>query len=264
MAKLPISMRSASTSTHSAGADGGDVPAVSVSWGAWRIIPSRFPPVDIYRRIAPPDDWPAIIEIETLTNPRVRELQEDLGLIRPEDKVGGARQNWNMAPFTYPDPEGSRFSDGSFGVSVQTEEFATALCELIRRREAFLHRTKEGPIRLDMRVLKTSLAGEFDDARNWKGVKDLEKCRELGAQRRSAGSNGILYYSDARPVGECIAVLRPRVLGNSVQERHLNYVWNGDRIEQAYDFQAGKRIDVQTLFATGQLLYLDEEPVGRR
>src|SRR5512147_2347004 len=44
-------------------------PVVDVRWQpAFRIVPSRYPPIDLFERIAPPGEWEALIELESLTN----------------------------------------------------------------------------------------------------------------------------------------------------------------------------------------------------
>src|SRR5580704_15408408 len=125
-----------------------------VEWaGSYRLIPSRFPPVELYQPIARLEDWEALKRIEDMTNPRLRERSGAFGQLLPEDR-GRVEQNWLVAPFTYPDPEPSQFSDGSFGVCVVAETLATALLMSVKRRETFLKRTAEPPTQLDMRVLK--------------------------------------------------------------------------------------------------------------
>ena len=48
----------------------------------WRIVPSRYPPIDLFERIAPPEDWEALAAVESLTNPRIREeIQSIAGAI---------------------------------------------------------------------------------------------------------------------------------------------------------------------------------------
>ena len=51
----------------------GSVRESAIDWRAFRIVPSRFPPVDAWDRIAAPGDFAALAEIEGLTNPRIRE-----------------------------------------------------------------------------------------------------------------------------------------------------------------------------------------------
>jgi len=50
---------------------------VNAPW--FRLIPSRFPTVDVYRRVAPADRWPILSEVELLTNPRQKERISILG-----------------------------------------------------------------------------------------------------------------------------------------------------------------------------------------
>ena len=76
-------------------------------------------------------------------------------LLLPEDR--GVDQNWLVAPFAYPDPEPSQFSDGTYGVCVLAQSVHSALLISIRRREEFLRRTREGPTRLVMRVIKVPI-----------------------------------------------------------------------------------------------------------
>ena len=75
------------------------------------LIPSRFPPVPLYRRIAGghDDDVAAIAELH---NPRLKEKQHVLGHTGTAQSEASPRfQNWNHAPFAYSNPEGSWFFD---------------------------------------------------------------------------------------------------------------------------------------------------------
>src|SRR5690348_7954985 len=106
-----------------------NVPIVSVEWQpCWRIIPSRFPPIDLLERIAPPEDWALLMDLETRTNQRVQSEA-------PADK---AVSSMIMAPFMHPDPCGDIFSDGTFGIAYAVPAFGAALARSIRRREEFL------------------------------------------------------------------------------------------------------------------------------
>ena len=55
-----------------------------ITWTpSWRIIPSRFPPIDLFERIADPADWEALIQLESLTNPRLRDEVGEITLVSP-------------------------------------------------------------------------------------------------------------------------------------------------------------------------------------
>ena len=92
-----------------------DLPPVRrIRWNqAWRIVPSRFPPVGVYDRIADPADLDAVFAIEALTNPRLREEAGALKLVAKEHRISGPGSTPVMAAFTHLNPEGSRFSDGA-------------------------------------------------------------------------------------------------------------------------------------------------------
>ena len=88
-------------------------PKRRIRWASsYRVINARFPPIDLFERIADPDDWESLIELEMLTNPRVRQEAGEISLVPPDDRVSGAGASWVMAPFTHIGWP-SRFSDGS-------------------------------------------------------------------------------------------------------------------------------------------------------
>src|SRR4051794_2233977 len=90
---------------------------VHVDWRpAYRLVPSRFPPTGLFDRVADPADLDAVFAIEALTNDRLRDEAGDLRLLPAEERISGPGTTPIMAAFTHLNPEGSRFSDGSFGV----------------------------------------------------------------------------------------------------------------------------------------------------
>ena len=98
----------------------GPEPALTrVRWQtATRIIASRFPTIDLFERVdADPAVWDALIAAEMLTNPRVRDEIGEIALVPPEERITGPGATWVMASFTHLNPNGSRFSDGSYEVS---------------------------------------------------------------------------------------------------------------------------------------------------
>src|SRR5690606_22607554 len=92
---------------------------------SWRIVPSRFPPVGLFDRIASPDDLDALFELEGMTNPRLRQELGELSLVPAERRISGPGTTPIMAAFTHPSPDGSRFSDGSWGVYYAARERET-------------------------------------------------------------------------------------------------------------------------------------------
>ena len=220
-----------------------DPPLARVRWQpSWRIVPSRFPPISIFERVADPADLDAVIAIESLTNERLRDEIGEIGLVPPADRISGPGSSAIMAAFTHPNPDGSRFADGSYGVYYAAREIDTAIAETCHHRERFMRATREPRMELDMRVYVAELKASLHDLRGqgarYPGVYHRENYaagRALGTRLRKSGSDGIVYDSVRHDGGECVAVFRPRVLANCRQERHLCYVWNGEKIAYVYE-----------------------------
>jgi len=65
------------------------------------------------------------------------------GLVPIEDRVSGPGTTPIMAAFTHLNPEGSRFSDGLFGLYYCSQRLETAWAEVRYHRERFLGHTHE-------------------------------------------------------------------------------------------------------------------------
>lgn len=220
-----------------------DIPLAEIAWTpCYRIVPSRFPPISLFEDVADPADLEAVYEIEAMTNDRVREEIGELALVPQEDRVSGPGTSAIMAAFTHLNPEGSRFSDGRYGVFYAGLGIETAIEETKYHRTLFLEATQEPPQELDMRVYAVDLTAEMHDIRPLRESHEqlyhatyYAKSREFARELRDAGSNGIVYQSVRDAGGECVAVFRPRLLSNCRQERHLCYMWDGRRISRIYE-----------------------------
>ncbi|GAB5468030.1 MAG: hypothetical protein Kilf2KO_10600 [Rhodospirillales bacterium] len=125
-------------------------PLAALVWRpSWRILPSRFPPISLFERVADPADLEAVLALESLTNPRLRQEVGALDLVPPAERVSGPGSSIVMAAFTHLNPQGSRFSDGSYGVFYAAEELETAIAETKHHRAAFLRATAEAPLEVD-------------------------------------------------------------------------------------------------------------------
>lgn len=209
---------------------------------SWRILPDRFPPIQLFERVADPADLEAVAAIEALTNPRVRQEIGELSLVPPEDRVSGPGASGIMAAFTHLNPEGSRFSDGSFGVFHAAADLETAIAETRHHRERFLRATAQRSMEVDMSVHLTDINGDLHDIRGQQAEyalvyhsDDYAAGQQLARTLRAAASGGIAYSSVRRSDGECIAVFRPRLLSHGRRGQHLCYVWDGSRIATVYE-----------------------------
>lgn len=219
------------------------IPTSAVQWlPCYRIIPSRFPPINLFERVTDPADLETVLQIESMTNDRLRDEVGALSLVPPEDRISGAGTSPIMAAFTHLPPYGSRFTDGSFGVFYAGRALDTAIAETKHHREAFLRATSESRIELDMRVYAVDLDAELHDIRGMRDTmpqiydpSSYAASQVLAIEIRNRGSSGLAYDSVRNPGGECVAVFKPRVLSNCRQERHLTYVWDGSSISTVYE-----------------------------
>lgn len=219
------------------------MPLAPIAWQpCYRIVPSRFPPIALFERVADPADLEAVYQIEALTNDRLREQAGELALVPPEDRVAGPGTTPVMAAFTHLNPDGDRFTDGSYGVFYAALALETAIAETRHHRVRFLQATDEPAQEVDMRVYTVDLVAELHDLRGLRESRpelyDPDRyaaSQSFAAELRESGSDGIVYQSVRHAGGECAAVFRPRLLSNCRQERHLCYVWDGSGIAAVYE-----------------------------
>jgi len=219
-------------------------PLSQVTWKpCWRLVPSRFPPTGLFDRVASPEDLEIVLHIEGLTNDRLREQAGDISLVAPEDRRVGPGTTPVMAAFTHLNPDGSRFTNGEYGVYYAAKVIDTAIAETRFHRARFLAATNEPPIEVDMRSYASDLEAAMHDLRGLQealpAIYDRDPANYSAAQTlagklRNDGSNGIVYDSVRNTGGECVAIFRPPVLSPVRQGPHLCYVWDGRSITSVY------------------------------
>ena len=139
--------------------------APSIDWPqAWRIIASRYPPINLFERLtADAAVWDALIALEQLTNPRVRDEVGDIALVPPEERVSGPGASYVMAAFTHLNPKGSRFSDGGFGVYYAAAALETAIAETVFHFEVFARDSADPPRSEDFGCSSAPSQPTFED-----------------------------------------------------------------------------------------------------
>ena len=219
------------------------VPVVATEWRpSYRLIPSRYPTVGLYDRVADPADLDVVFAIEAITNPRIRDEIGQLPLVPPAERVTGAGSTMVMAAFTHLNPEGSRFSDGSYGVYYAAHALETAVAEVSHHRALFLSRTAEPAIDVDLRLVTATVAADLHDLRALgpAGAALLDPIdygapQALGRQLREAGSAGVLFPSVRHEGGLCVGIFRPKALRQARSSAHIALHWDGRRITHWYE-----------------------------
>jgi RES domain-containing protein len=217
-----------------------------VHWpDAVRIIRSAYPPIDLFEDIADPEDWPLLLSAEQKTNPRLMESIGALDLVPPERRVGGPGASYLMAPFTHTSPDRpSRFSDGRLGVLYVASDFDTAVHETVHHHALFMAATAQAPgWTSQFRELVLEVTADLHDLRGLDvpvllDPVDYTTAQAFGAAVREAGGQGIAYPS-VRGEGDCAGLFYPDLARAPVQGRHLDYHWNGARVDLVRDVSAG-------------------------
>jgi RES domain-containing protein len=219
-------------------------PIAQIQWlKAVRIIRSLYPPIDLFEDIADPADWPLLISAEMKTNPRLMESIGTLELVPPERRVGGVGASFLMAPFTHVSPDRpSRFSNGTFGVLYAGNSFEVALFETVFHHGRFLERTNERAgwtsqfrellLTVDARLHDLRNESDFSTVLNPDPSSYEATSHSLGVALRAAGSDGVIYPSVRWEAGECVGLFYPDCAKFPVvQGRHLDYHWDGARVD---------------------------------
>lgn len=208
----------------------------ALNWSSsFRVVATKYPMVSVYDRITNARNFQAVLEVEALTNPRIREEAGDYRKVRPEDAVTGPGSTPIMASFAYSGP--SRFTDGTYGVYYAAHDEETAISESRHSTEQFLRATNEPSIDVDKRMYAASIGGRYDDLRE-KTMRS--KLYDPGSYAYSQAyargvyeeneADGIVYNSVRRSGGECICAFRPRLVKNCRVHKYLQFRWNGERI----------------------------------
>jgi hypothetical protein len=202
---------------------------------SYRLINSKFPPIALFDDVASADEFDILYEIQALTNPRLQNEIGRLNLIpRSEIPFGITGCSYATAPFTHVNPDGSRFSDGSFGILYLADSVETAVAEVRHHQEAYWSRVQS--LNYERFVFR-SLVCQFDEAGGLDATAlplshpiyapdDYTFSRVLGADVKKAKAPALRYHSVRSPGNTCWALTTPRNVTSIVQSCHYEMVWN--------------------------------------
>lgn len=206
----------------------------------YRLIPSKFPPISIFSDVANEAEFEAIYAVQALTNPRIQDEIGNLTLLAPEERVYAIPGcGYIMAAFTHTNPDGSRFSNGDYGVYYASRTLETAIAETVYHRERFLTYTKEPAQEINMRTLVADFNASLYDLLPLTNqhpvyaLEDYHASQQLGAHIKERNEDGLVYHS-VRSSGTNFALFKPKNLTRCIQSSHYSYVWNGSHIQTVY------------------------------
>jgi hypothetical protein len=216
----------------------------------FRLIPSHFPPIHLFEDVASPEEFDALFAVQMLTNPRIQDDIGFLDIVPKEQRLFGVPGcGYVMAAFTHINPNGSRFSNGDYGVYYAADSVKTAIAETVYHKEKFLSYTNEPPQELAMRSLIADFSANLFDIRPLDQLNPIYSLTEyhagqrLGAQIKEQQEDGVVYHS-VRASGVNFALFKPINIHQCIQGAHYSYVWDGNKIAGIYQ-------KVATEYSTG-------------
>jgi hypothetical protein len=202
----------------------------------YRLVNSKFPPIALFDDVASAQDFEILFQAQERTNPRILNEVGRLELIpRAEIPFGINGCSYATAPFTHINPDGSRFSDGRFGVLYVADEMDTAVAEVSHHQSRYW--SKVPALRFERFVFR-GLSCSFTDAgmHDATGVAlndpiyqpdDYGSAQLLGREAKRAKCAGLRYNSVRAPGQLCWALFTPSVVTSIIQTAHFEMVWNG-------------------------------------
>lgn len=219
-------------------------PAVRrVRWQqACRIVPTRYPAITLFDRVADAADFEALYALEAMTNERLRDELGEIERVPRAERLFGPGSGPIMAAFTHVNTDGSRFSDGRFGVFYAARERDTAVAETRHHHGRFLAATRQPAMHLPMRLYHVVIDASLHDLRPAGAVPDAVydaddygAARQLGHRLHAAASAGVAYRSVRHAKGQCVGLFRPRGASRCLHAAYLLYAWDGSDFSDVYE-----------------------------
>lgn len=212
-------------------------------WGqACRIVPTRYPSVYLYDRVADAEDFEALYALEAMSNERLRQELGQIERVPPAQRRFGPGSGPIMAAFTHVNLAGSRFSAGGYGVFYAAHDRATAVAETRFHHARFLAATAQPAMHLPMRLYHVAIDARLHDLRSPAQAFAAEHdaanygaAQTLGARLQALGSAGVAYRSVRWPGGQNVGLFSPLGASACLHAAQLLYIWDGQRFADVYE-----------------------------
>lgn len=192
----------------------------------FRLVPSRYPPVQAFESVAAPEDLEAVMELEGWTNDRLVRYRK-ARLPVSQWVYGRPNASVVMAAFLHAPPDGQRFSGSELGAWYAAATVRTAVAEVAHhlRREAW--NTGWSEMRQTYRAYRAQLLGQYLDIRGryrhtLHHAASYAAGQAFGERCRAAGEAGILYDSVRYRDGTNIVAYHPPNIQAVTQDAHYD------------------------------------------
>jgi RES domain-containing protein len=224
-------------------ADIAGIPVRRLRWSAaCRIVPTRYPAITLFDRVADAADFEALYALEAMTNERARDELGEVERVPPEQRVFGPGSGPIMAAFTHVNTLGSRFSDGGYGVFYAARERSTAVAETRHHHARFLAATAQPAMHLPMRLYHVAIDARLHDLRPAGAVPaavydadDYSAARALGRRLQAVASAGVAYRSVRHARGQCVGLFKANGASRCLHAAYLLYAWDGAQFTDVYE-----------------------------
>ncbi|MDX1625880.1 MAG: RES family NAD+ phosphorylase, partial [Wenzhouxiangellaceae bacterium] len=177
-----------------------------------------------------------VAAIESVTNPRLEAQLGKVTHVPRKDWIFGSGASPVMAAFCHPNPSGSRFSDGRFGIYYAASSTEAAASEVAFHRTRLYRDNGIEPRTDTFRCYVGSVVRPLVDIRAEPKPRRLHDpdswhwSRPFGGRCRDDGEWGIHYRSVRAEDAECVALLRPPASSPVIQGAHVEMHWTGSEV----------------------------------
>lgn len=202
------------------------IPRSSAPRPTIRLIPSNFPPIGLFDRVATAADLDAVMDLVGWTNDRL--VSERVARIPMADRAFG-RPNSSviMASFLHVPLSGARFNTADLGAWYAADRIEAAIAEVGHHMRRETVATGRLDLTRDFRTYKAVLEGRYADiCGKTAALPDVyaphsyTASQAFGESQRANGADGILYDSVRYAGALNAAAFRPRLVTSVVQTDH--------------------------------------------
>lgn len=211
----------------------------------YRLIPSKYPPINLYEDVAEASQLDAVFAIEALTNPRLTEEVGNFASVPVEERlVGIPHCSYVMAAFTHVNPDGARFNTADFGAYYAAPDVHTAIKETVHHMERVMGYTQEPAQDIQMRCIDAWFNAELTDITDQTYLDselyhptNYSHSQVFACSLKSEKQDGVVYQSVRHQGYNCYALFKPNLVTKVCQSKHYSYKWNGKSVNAVFEMQ---------------------------